>query len=220
MKNIFKVFQKTSVAISVILVLGTASTVKAADFDFFGNFTNDNDIFRFDFTVGADSDITIFSSSWDDGGLDPILAIWDSAGNLIAEQDDGQLTGSETSNGVSYDYDIWDSYYTEFLTAGSYTATIGQYNNFANGTNLSDGFRYDGAGNENFTSAFGCSNGQFCGVFTDNDNRTSEYAFHILNVDDAVVVDPDPNSIPEPASLLGLLTVGSFGTFLKRKRKA
>jgi hypothetical protein len=64
--------------------------------------TNDNDVLSFNFTVASDSNITIFSSSWDDDGFDPILAIWDSLGNLINEQDDGNVTGSQVSNAVSY----------------------------------------------------------------------------------------------------------------------
>lgn len=204
---------------SVLIALGIAKSAQALDFDFSGAFQNDNDVLSFDFTVGSDSTITIFSSSWDDGGFDPILAIWDSNGNLIEEQDDGGLIGSELSNSVSYDYDVWDSYYTKFLTAGNYTATVAQYNNFAVGSSLSDGFRYDGAGNENFTAQFGCTNGKFCGVDNANDNRTNEWAFHILDVDDAVIVDP-PEKTPEPTTMLGLLAFGALGaSTLKRKEK-
>ncbi|WP_369600392.1 DVUA0089 family protein [Hahella sp. SMD15-11] len=118
------------------------------DFDFSGTFTKDNDVVLLNFTVNTASSVTIFSSSWDDGGFDPILAIWDSAGNRIEQQDDGGLTGSTVSNGVSYDYGVWDSYFTIALDAGTYTASIAQYSNFANGTHLSDGFRYDS--NPNF----------------------------------------------------------------------
>jgi hypothetical protein len=214
--NTLETIKKTFLATSIILSLTTASTVRAADFDFSGTFTNDNDVLRLDFSVGSDSNITIFSSSWDDGGFDPILSIWDSSGQLIAQQDDGYIVGQTSSNDVVYTHGSWDSYYTQFLTAGNYTATIAQYSNFAVGTNLSQGFWYDGVGNENFTSNYGCSNGQFCGVWTYNDNRTNEWAFHILNVDDAVIIDPV--HAPEPSSLLGLIGIGVIGLTVKRTK--
>jgi len=189
-----------------------ASSASALDFDFSGNFVNDNDILQFNFTVGQDSNVTMFSSSWDDGGFDPILAIWDSAGNRMYQQDDGGLTGAAVSNGTVYDYGNWDSYFTTFLTSGNYIATIGQYNNFANSYSLADGFMRDGAGNEFFTAAFGCSNEQFCGV-NNAANNTSDWSFHILNVAEANI-----QNVPEPGSI-ALLGIGlaAFGfTRLKK----
>jgi hypothetical protein len=49
------------VAITAAMV--ASSPAKAADFDFSGTFQNDNDVLLFNFNVGADSTITIFSSS-------------------------------------------------------------------------------------------------------------------------------------------------------------
>jgi hypothetical protein len=49
----------------------------------------------------------------------------------------------------------------------------------------------------------------FNGVWDDPDPRTSAWVFHILNVDDAVVVPP--NGVPDggtTAALLGLSFVG------------
>ncbi|NOZ52244.1 MAG: PEP-CTERM sorting domain-containing protein [Gammaproteobacteria bacterium] len=194
----------------------------ALEFDFNGNFTNDNDIELLNFTVGTNSNITIFSSSWNEGGFDPILAIWDaSTGTRIAEQDDGNLTGSATSNNVSYNYDVWDSFFEVFLTAGNYIASIGQFDNFAVGNNLSDGFLFDA--DPNFTASFGCSNGIFCGdlsppSFT-NDNRTSNWRFHILNVAGANIT-PGPGTVivPEP-STLAILGLGLAGIGFSRKKK-
>jgi hypothetical protein len=97
---------------------------------------------------------------------------------------------------------------------------VAQFDNFALGTKLSQGFTYDSVGKENFTSEFSCSNGQFCGIWTENDNRTNEWVFHILNVDDAVVIDPPvTTTTPEPLSLLGLLGIGIFVPTLKQKKK-
>jgi len=216
-------FIHSSVAAALTLAASVAvsAPAQAADFDFSGTFENDNDKLEFGFEVDADSEVTIFSSSWVDGGFDPILSLFDSAGNLIADQDDGDNIGSTVSNGVSYDHGVWDTYFTQFLTSGSYKVVITQYDNFVNGLNLADGFRYDGTGNENFTAAFGCSQGSFCGVDSLDDSRTNAWEFHVLNVAQAGVVEP-PASVPEPASMVGLLTMGALGigSMLKRKQEA
>lgn len=182
------------------------------DFDFSGTFTNDNDIVLLDFSVGSDSNITIFSSSWIDGdsglGFDPILAIWDADGNLVQEQDDGGNIGSTMSNDVLYAHGEWDTYFDVFLASGSYTASIGQYDNFAVSNLLSDGFEEDGNPNFTFDNGFG-PEAMFNGVWSDTDARTGDWEFHILNVDEAiVVVEPTPVSVPATFALFGLGLAG------------
>lgn len=200
-----------------LLSLSSGALAVPMDFDFSGTFTNDNDIVLLDFTVGADSTITIFSSSWKSGdsglGFDPILAIWDSVGDLVAEQDDGGLTGSTMSNGVSYTHGEWDSFFDVFLTAGDYTASIGQFDNFAAGGTLSDGFIRDGNPNFTFDEGFGPAP-LFNGVWSGTDTRTGDWEFHLLNVDAA-----SGPTIPEPTTL-ALMTLGMAGIGYSRKRKS
>ncbi|MCA9262753.1 MAG: DVUA0089 family protein, partial [Planctomycetales bacterium] len=146
-------------AVMMLSFIGTAQA--ALDFDFSGTFTKDNDIALLNFTVGSTSTVTVFSSSWVEGnttgvpvhGFDPILAIWDSSGNLIEQQDDGGFSGQESSNGTLYDVGTWDSYYQVLLGPGTYTASIAQFDNFAAGSNLSDGFIHDS--DPHFTTGWG-----------------------------------------------------------------
>lgn len=195
-----------------------ASSLSAADFDFSGTFRQDNDIAQFNFTVGVDSTVTVFSSSWDDGGFDPILAIWTGGGSLMAQQDDGGNTGSTMSNAVSYTHGTWDSYYTVFLTAGNYIATVAQYNNFSVSANLADGFQQDGNPNFTFDQNYGgATQPLFNGVWDNNDPRTGNYVFHILNVAEAT---HQPPGVPDHASTLGLLGLAFVGVASLRRRLA
>jgi hypothetical protein len=212
-----KTVQFTLTALTLAASIAISVPARAADFDFSGTFEQDNDVLRFDFDIDADSTVTIFSSSWVNGGFDPVLTLFDNAGNFVDYQDDGVFTGSTSSNGVNYDHDVWDIYFTSFLPAGSYQASLTQFDNISLGFSLSDGFLYDGAGNENFTAAFGCSQGSFCGVANIDDPRTNVWELHVLNVAQANVVEL-PTSVPEPASLLGLLAVSVLGAGSRLRR--
>jgi hypothetical protein len=193
-------------------LLVMASPAMALDFDFNGTFTHDNDIALSSLTVGAASNVTIFTSSWQSGGFDPVLTLWNSSGNFIIEQDDSSGAGSAISNAVTYNYGQWDSYFTYNLTAGTYTVSIAQYNNFAAGTNLSSGFQEDG--NPNFTFDYGWgTQPYFNGIQNDNDARTGNWALHVIHVNPA----PTP-SVPDTfptISLLGVAMLALLG--LKRR---
>jgi hypothetical protein len=212
--------QLLGVLTAAVFVAATSSAYAATqNFSFTGNFSGDADVQLFNFTIGSTSNVTLRSYSYaggtmadgtviSAGGFDPILALWDGAGNLIEDHDDGpDPVPADPVTGVHYDTNLT----LLSLPAGSYTASIAQYHNFAAGTNLSDGFTKS---NAFFTAAFGCSNGQFCDVT--KDNRTSFWAFDVLGVDSAVA--PPPTVTPLPASLPLMLT-GLLGVGLVARHK-
>ncbi len=195
-------------------------TAQAADFSFAGTFQSDDDVRFFPFVVGAASNVTLRSYSYAGGvqangtivaagGFDPILALFAADGTLIEEQDDADF-GVPDDPVTGFPFDV---NFQAFLPAGAYTVTIQQFSNFAVGPTISDGFLSEGLGN--FTGPeFGCSNGIFCDV--DGFNRTSAWAFDILNVELAVVVDPAV--VPLPAGL-PLLLAGLGALVLVPRRR-
>ncbi len=169
-----KLFCKGLVPLGILLCVPWLAL--ANNFSFTGTFSGDDDVQLFNFSVGAPSTVTLVTKSYAGGtladgtvipagGFDPILALFDSTGLFIDDNDDGSFpdVGIDPVSGND-----WDSFLQLALGAGDYTAAVTQYDNFAIGPNLSDGF--DQTGDPAFTSMFGCTNGQFCD--DDGFNRT------------------------------------------------
>lgn len=190
-----------------LMTFGIAGTASATDFDFEGTMQFHNDVLLFNFTTTEASTVTLFSSSWDDGGFDPMLGLWDSAGNMIHFQDDGHQVGSTTSNSTSYTHGNWDSYYDAAVGIGAYTVSLTTYANFYSGDNLSDGFEYD----TQIPIPINTWNEPANGI------RTGAFAFHVLNA--ATATGPGPDPVPEPATML-LFGTGLVGLVAVGRRKA
>ncbi len=203
---------KKFIALAVMSI--AMAGANAATFSFTGNFANDNDVQQFNFTVGAPSTVSLRSWSYAGGtnaagqtiargGFDPILSVFTSTGTLLYQQDDAGcgLVAADAVTGS-----CWDTFFTTGLEAGNYIATVQQYDNFAVGPLLSNGFNFSGAGNENFRNGFRDAAGN---------TRDSHWAFDILNVNDA---DQNGN-VPEPTTI-ALLGLGLLGFMASRRRKS
>lgn len=130
--------KKAIQSLYLVAALAMASTAAVAnDASFTGSFTGDNDVQLFHFSLSAPGFVTVRTLSFSggvnasgetiaSGGFDPILSLFDGAGNFISYSDDSFFT--------------LDSYLENFLDAGSYTAALTQFANFPAGANLSDGF--------------------------------------------------------------------------------
>ena len=217
------------------LTLFSADSASATAFSFVGSFTQDDNIQSFSFTTSGSTNVRLISYSYGGGtnsagtviprgGFDPILALFDSSGALVG-QDDDAISGTPGACGpgvVTPDALTglqWDTCLDlPLLAAGTYTVTIQEYDNFAIGPNLSNGFVQAGTGN--FTDAiFPCGDDpNNLSPFHDVSGvspgclRDSHWAFDILNVTQAHEI------VPEPITL-SLFSAGLAGSLAMRRRR-
>jgi len=194
----------------------SAGLASADNFSFTGTFLTDDEMPSFTVTIAAASTVVIRTWGYAGGvnaagqtiprgGLDPYIALFDSNGVLIAQNDDGAgFVATDPNTGAAK-----DSYLTEgALPAGTYTVVLTEHDNFANGPNLANGFHEQNNGD--FTAMYGCTNGKFCDDTFVNpyNNRTGFWALDIDGVISAVANNADEFQISYAAN------VKSGGSFI------
>lgn len=190
MKN-FTFAKPIGIAATMMGIAIGAAPANAANFSFTGTFgTNPNSAPSYLFTADGTSTVTIRSFSYSGGT--------NAAGTVIAaggfdpiltlfNGTTGAFITEQEDIGPSLDFRL-----SQILPAGNYRAVITAFSNFAVQPNYSDGF---------------AGGGDFYG-------RTPNYAFDILNVNNAVAA---ATSVPEPADLVGTIIAGCSVVMFKRK---
>lgn len=204
---------KHTTLLGAVALIFASTSAFAANFSFTGNLANDDEVQFFNFTVSSQSTVTLRTWSYaggtnaagnliGSGGFDPILALFNSSGTLIGQNDDDQdgVVPADPTTSARF-----DTYLQTSLAAGSYTVAVSQFANFAIGPTLADGF--SGSNTTNFRDATGAL-------------RTSAWAFDVLNVDQATL--PPTNGVPDSGSsvMLALLAAGSLAALRHARRLA
>ena len=193
-------------------LLAAGSTSNAALINFTGQIEYHNDVVYNYFTLDSDAtDVRMWTDSFKSGeNFDPITALWNADnGALIDENDDDDNINPDTQTYYDSGLNLGS------LSAGDYLFTVATYRNFAAGSNLSDGFNYDGQAPiplaEWDQPANDVDMGPNWSVWLDNVDRAS-------NPDDPDDSD-DPASVPEPGTL-ALFSLGLLGLVASRRQKS
>jgi hypothetical protein len=151
-------------ALAVLVLAPTA--LQASNITLQGLFTRDDDVQLFDVVIATTGTVDLRTYTYAGGttstgtvvprgGFDPILTLFDSAGILVNDNDEGSGAATDPATGEAFDARI-----TRTLTAGSYIVALTQYDNFAAGVDLASGFVE--SGHPHFTAASAFTTGGPC----------------------------------------------------------
>ncbi len=173
-----------------------------------GVFAANDDVATLTFTLSAATQVDIRSYGYaggvmDDGtviapgGFDPMIWLFDMAGELLFSNDDGPISvvGVDPVTGAQF-----DPFLTAFLGAGDYTVAVTQYKYTPITSNIAGGFAQTDL---DLTASTGCAAGLFCDAF--GDTRTGAWA---LDVTARAGVSEVPLPAAAPMLLLGIAGIG------------
>lgn len=175
--------------LATLLLLGVLSNIaQAALINFEGDIEFHNDIVQIDFTLNQDvNNIRVWTDSYQSGvNFDPITALWAADGALIREDDDNSGINPSTQTNFDSGFEL------SFLAAGDYIFTIATYDNFAQGSMLSDGFLFDSQAPIELS------------VWNQPANSVNMGSYWRVWLDgvDAAANPNDPSPVPAPSSIL------------------
>lgn len=188
--------------------------------NFNGTFTTDDQVELFTYSVQNTAVVNIFTTSFASGGFAPLLSLFDGSGNLVFSDNglaDNDCINNGTDPGTGNCYDSrmsWNS-----VAGETYTVALTEYDNFAVGPTLADGFFE--AGNGDFTAqppfnipgigtAFLLPSASIAA-----DQRTGDWAL-TLESTEPTLASPAGSTVPEPS--MGLLCLAGFALVVGRKR--
>ena len=190
-----------------LFILGFTASSQAATFTFSGNIANHNDIVRVDFNLANDAtNVRVWTDSYLNGtNFDPITALWNTnTGARLGENDD--------NSSIAPGQTVFDSGFSlASLAAGNYFFTMALFPNFSNGSNISDGFSFDGQAPIAIADYNQPANS--------NNLRGTFWRINLDGVDGAAgPVDPNPSAVPVPGAvwLFGSALLG-FAGFGRKK---
>lgn len=193
-----------------------ALPLSADYFAFSGNFVNDDDVALFTFHISSAGVVELQSWAYagddgsnhplgtvvNDGGFAPILSLFDFDGNYLGHDNGSFGGGCAPRNSDPNTTFCLDSYREYTLdNPGWYIIALTQQDAVPIGPNLTDGFSFAG----------------IPGGFTDlgGNPRTTAFHFTVGEVDQAVIVIPEPGTAG-----LFLTCVGLAAAYSLKKRRA
>ncbi len=160
-----------------------------------GTLQSESSVLEESLNIGANSDFQAYTTSYNAGGFQANLTLFDSTGKYVGSS--GPAGTSPFGTGVS---DL-DAYITESgLAAGKYTLALTDFelNQSVTATNLSDGF------------TFNIGDGT---TFLDQNGNTRSGAY-TLNLNETAV--PPVSSVPEPATAWLVLPFAFAALFVRK----
>lgn len=186
--------------------LAAAAVAPAEIIVFSGNFTQDDDVQYFHYRVDNTGPVTVSTTSFAGGGFSPILTLFDPAGAFLFDH-----AGYGTNSDATLS---WNS-----LGGVEYIIALTQYDNYANGPELSNGFVRDGQGNFTAEPPFNPSmpGGSF--LLPGPEQRTSAWSIEFSSADPTLTAAPIPEPSTAVTGISGALLLAAAVTARRRKKR-